>query len=116
MNKRGFTLIEMLGCIALLGIVLCLGLYVSKENLSTSLLRLRKVSDNEVYESARNYVVEKNVSFNESGYACVKVSELVEYGYLAQMNDKKTEGKIVKVIRDNHTKVITNVNYVDLCE
>lgn len=116
MNRRGFTLAEMLGCIALLGIVLCIGLFTSKGSLTTSLSRLRNVSDNEVYDSAKSYVIEKNISFNETDYVCVTVLELIEYGYLSQMNDKDIQGRVIKIVRDNKTKAINNIGYVDVCE
>ena len=40
MNKYGFTLVEMLACLGLLGIVLCLGLIVNRGTLSTSMTQL----------------------------------------------------------------------------
>lgn len=57
MNKYGFTLVEMLACLELLGIVLCLGLIVNRGTLSTSMTQLEKTSDNEVYDAVRKYVL-----------------------------------------------------------
>ena len=52
MNRKGFTLIEFLGCMAILGVVLALGLYVTRGTLSTTLSTLTEISENEVYETA----------------------------------------------------------------
>ena len=114
MNKNGFTLIELLGCIALLGIVLVIGLYASHGTLATSLYQLRSVSDNEVFKSARLYFQEFNLKYHD-GYTCVKVQDLIDYGYLDNTNDESVKHRIVKVFCDEGTKTITNIEYDDNC-
>ena len=36
MNRKGFSLVELLGCLAIMGIILCIGLYSAKGTLATS--------------------------------------------------------------------------------
>ena len=115
MNRKGFTLIDLLACLALLGIILLIGISVSRNTMSTSLVRLRTVSDNEVFSAANNYVLENNIYFNEHGYICINVSDLIDYGYLNDTNDNKIKNKIVAIYGNNNTKVITTTKYVDSC-
>ena len=115
MNNRGFTLIEMLGCVLLLGLVLCIGLFVNKKNLTTSLASLTN-KDELIYEAAKNYVIDKDISFNDNNYACVDVADLVMNGYLNKSFVKNNYGKTVKVVRNNKTKFITNAYYDEYCD
>lgn len=111
---RGFTLIEMLGCLAILGIVLSLGVMASKETVSTSLTQFRSISDNEVYEAARAYALENGNSFNDSGISCVNVNDLVLMGYLDKTNDVELLDRYVE-LRRNEDYVITKITFVDVC-
>jgi len=119
MNNKGFSLIEMLGCIALLGFILCISLFVNRKTLATSLTTLNNVSNNEIYKASESYVLEQKVNwinYNNEEYTCVTVKELVDYGYLRdnKVNDYRDE--IVKIIREPKTKVINNVLFVDICD
>lgn len=115
MKKNGFTLVELLICFALMGFVLLLGIVVNRNTLATSLTQIRKVSDNEVFEAARNYANSGSVSLKK-GYTCVYVKDLIDYGYLDGTNDATIREKLVKVSINNTTKVINNIKYVDTCE
>lgn len=115
MNRRGFTLIEMLACLGILGVILGMGLISSKGMLSTSLTQLRKVEDNEVFEAARTYAISGNAIFN-NGYACVTVEELIDLGYLENTNDKKIREKSVQITKNDVTKVIETIKYTQVCE
>ena len=61
MNNKGFTLVELLGCLVLLGFVLGIGLYSARGTLSTTLTTLDQVSENEIYDSAEIYLMENGV-------------------------------------------------------
>lgn len=114
MDRQGFTLIEMLACLALLGIVLGIGLVASKETLSTSLTQFRVISQTEVFEAARTYAISENITF-DNGYACVNVSELIELGYLEYTNNEDIKNKIVQINKNNSTKVIESIRYIKVC-
>ena len=115
MKKNGFTLVELLACLVLLGLVLTIGIIANKNALATSLTQFRNVSDNEVFIAARNYVDGENVSFKKN-YACVTVKELVDYGYLDAVNNADIQEKIVKVSINKKTKVINKITYVKKCK
>lgn len=111
---KGFTLIEMLGCLALLGIVLSLGVMASKKTVSTSLTQFRSISDSEVYDAARAYALENGNSFNDKGISCVNVNDLILMGYLDNTNDLDIIKRNVELKR-NEEYVIVKINYVDSC-
>ena len=83
MNRKGFSLIELMACLALLGIVLCIGLYVTRGTLSTALSTITGVTVNEIYDAAELYVVENSTKWINDGeeYTCLTVNDLVDSGY-----------------------------------
>ena len=97
MNKKGFTLIEMLACLALLGIILTIGILVSKDTLATTMTQLSNVSDSEVYQAVRYYVVEENTNFNNQGYTCVTLKDVIDMGYLKGNFDEEFKKKIDEI-------------------
>lgn len=119
MDRKGFTLIELLACLALLGIILGIGLFVTRDTLSTSLSTLMDVSTNQVYDAATTYVMENGVSWiNALGdeYTCVDIDTLVDNGYFEESEVNEYYDNFVKVMRDAKTKVVNNVRLVDVCE
>ena len=116
MNKKGFTLIEFLVCIVLLGIVLVIGLYSSGDMLKTSLSSLRSVSDNEVFKAAKAYAQENNDIFDRNGNACVNIQDLIDYGYLMDMNDSEIKNKMVALRKNKMTRVIYDIEYTSNCD
>ena len=119
MNNKGFSLIEMLGCIALLGIILCISLFVNRKTLATSMTTLNNISNNQIYNASMSYVMEQKVSwinYNNNEYTCISVNDLIDYGYLNSNNVSDYKDNIVKVEREPITKTINDVLFVDICE
>lgn len=115
MKKNGFTLVELLVSLAILGLVLLIGIMANRRALATSLVEFRNIGDNEVFVAARNYVEGENVSLKK-GYTCVYVQDLVDYGYLDATNNMDVRDRLVKVSINKVTKVINKIKYVDICE
>ncbi len=115
MKKNGFTLVELLVGLALLGFVLLVGIISTRRALSTSLIRVNNISDNEIFSAARNYVIGENISLKK-GYTCMYVKDLIDYGYLNDFDNGEKKDKLIKVTRNNITKVIGKIEYVDICE
>ena len=53
MKKNGFTLVEFLISLAMLGVVLLMGIYAIKGTAATAALGIRDMTDNEIFLSAR---------------------------------------------------------------
>ena len=118
MNNKGFGLIELLGCLVILGLIFGIGLYSARGTLSTSLTTLDQVSENEIYDMAEIYIMENNVSWinNDIEYTCIEIDRLVDMGYFESDEVSGYIDKFIKVVRDSNTKVINSTKLVDVCE
>lgn len=115
MNKKGFTLVELLASLVILGVIIVIIVHVSSGTLATSSLQIDRISDNHIFDAARSYVMEQSVTFNDDGYVCVSVNDLISYGYFDNTIEDNLKSKIIKVSRNNTTKVIESIYYVNGC-
>ena len=78
-----FSLIELLGCLALLTMLLLVGIYSAKDTLATTFSTFIGISENEIYSATKMYINEKQVNWllDEVEYVCITMNELVDYGY-----------------------------------
>ena len=113
MNNKGFTLMELLSVLIIIGVIFVLVFNIFKGTFSMTESQMDKINDNRIFEAAKIYVLETNKSFNEFGYTCVNLSDLVGYGYLKYDNYSE---KVIKVTRNIDTKVIENIEFVSECE
>lgn len=118
LNNRGFSLIELLGSLALLALILCIGLYNARGTLSTSLTMLKDVSENEIKNTAEIYIIENPVSWINDGeeWTCLTTLDLADKGYFEYDEVTSYKDKSIKIIRDSISKVINSVSIVDSCE
>lgn len=118
MNNKGFSLIELLGCLVLLAVILGIGLYSAKGTLSTTLTTLDSVSENEVYSVTEAYIMENQISWINNGeeYTCLTTNNLVDDGYFESKEVELYKTKKIKVVRDSVTKVISSIKLVEVCE
>lgn len=117
MNRKGFTLIEFLGCMALLGVILGIGLYMTRGTLSTALSTLTDVSVSQIYSATDTYIIENQTSWinEEEEYTCIKVKQLVDAGYFDNDEVINYKNESVKVVRDAITKVTKSMTLVNAC-
>lgn len=117
MDRKGFSLVELLACIALLGVILGIGLYSAKGTLSTTLSTLNGVSTDSIYSASKSYVLENGVTWyhQDIEYTCVKIDDLVDAGYFDMAEVTSYKDNTVKLVRDPITKTITSVSLVDTC-
>ena len=112
MNNKGFTLVELLATLVIIGIVFGISLFILKGTQAKVITDVNEVSDGQIFTSAETYVLERNLSFNRSNYVCVSVQELIDYGYIKNTSEPE---RIIKLIRNNETKTIETIKYVDSC-
>ena len=111
MNRKGFTLVELLVSFVIIGLLFVLVVHLVRGTFATTMTQYDNITDNMIFDAAKSYALETN-AFGNSEYACVTVKELSEYGYLVNVSDDR---RIVKVTRNNITKVIEEIKYTDEC-
>lgn len=112
MNKKGFTLIEMLIWLLVIGILLIVAISLGRRTFATSLKDINTISDEKVFLAAEKYINDGNVDFNGESYTCITTNELKEKGYLNRSLDIN---KFIEVKINKLTKVVENIYYVSSC-
>jgi len=113
MNKKGFTLIELLAVLAIIGLITVISFYLIRGTTATTLTQIENIENHELYQAASNYVMEQNKPFNSDGYLCITLKDLVDLGYAKGVTNTS---KMIKITRNNKTKVIEEIEYVDECK
>ena len=125
-NKSGFTLVELLATIIILGIIISIIGYVAINAINKSKEKSYKVTINEIEKDANNYLMENTnrlffLTNNDKGYEyqCVMVENLVDYGYLnnnivksnVNKDDTVSLDDYIYIERNKDTKSIEKVLY-----
>ena len=125
-NKKGFTLVELLATIIILGIIISIVGYVAINAINKSKEKSYKVTINEIEKDANNYLMENSnrlffLTNDDKGYEyqCVMVENLVDYGYLSNNIIKSNVSKddtvslndYIYIERNKNTKSIEKVLY-----
>ena len=116
LNKKGYTLIELLAVILIIGLILVLSTYGIIKAIKSSKGKAATLSEKSIKEAAETYATEKNDDSNywlditdkENKYFCTTIEELMNKGLL----DKKAESAKFKksdfvLVKKNK---VTNVN------
>ena len=119
--KRGFTLVELLAVLILLGVVSLIAIPSIGKILNRSREKARESTKNELIKAAKNYYADNIRELPDDGsYKCLSVSEIEESGYISNDDivDPTTEEKLtgyVKIYFDNTYNQYT-YEYVLSCE
>ena len=116
LNKKGYTLIELLAVILIIGLVLGFSTYGIIKAIKSSKEKVTTLSEKSIKEAAETYATEKNddssywldITDKENKYFCTTIEELMNKGLL----DKKAESTKFKksdfvLVKKNK---VTNVN------
>ena len=129
LNKKGYTLIELLAVILIIGLILVLSTYGIIKAVKSSKGKAATLSEKSIKEAAETYATEKNddssywldITDKENKYFCITIEELMNKGLL----DKKAESTKFKksdfvLVKKNKVKfviskaeILTNDNYYD---
>lgn len=118
MNNKGFSLIELLGCLVLLTVILCIGLYSARGTLATTISTVDTISEKEITNIAETYIIENTINWinnKQEEYSCIKISDLISSGYLLEKDVVDYKSKIVRLVRNPKTKVIISSSIEDNC-
>ena len=119
--KRGFTLVELLAVMILLGVVSLIAIPSIGKILNRSREKARESTKNELIKAAKNYYADNIRELPDDGsHKCLSVSEIEENGYISNDDivDPTTEEKLtgyVKIYFDNTYNQYT-YEYVKSCE
>ena len=119
--KRGFTLVELLAVMILLGVVSLIAIPSIGKILNRSREKARESTKNELIKAAKNYYADNIRELPDDGsHKCLSVSEIEESGYISNDDivDPTTEEKLtgyVKIYFDNTYNQYT-YEYVKSCE
>ncbi len=106
-NKKGFTLMELLAVIVILGIIMFIVARSVIESVNQSKLKVRFLAAKEIAEIADAYIsTEIPTKF---GNECVSIKILLENGFLAEdaidPSDENAKAKIVDSVNKENQKI-----------
>ena len=119
--KRGFTLVELLAVLILLGVVSLIAIPSIGKILNRSREKARESTKNELIKAAKEYYADNIRELPDDGsHKCLSVSEIEESGYISNDDiiDPKTKKKLtgyIKIYFDNTYNQYT-YEYVESCE
>ena len=116
LNRKGYTLIELLAVILIIGLVLGFSTYGIINAINSSKEKAATLSENSIKEAAETYATEKNddssywldITDKENKYFCITIEELMNKGLL----DKKANIKSKDF--DIHSYVLVKKNKVTM--
>ena len=116
MNKKGFTIVELMATLAIMSIIMVIGTYslmglnkAMKKDLWTSKEKLIERAAVKYGEDHKNILKKKSCASGKQKCMEIKVQTLINRGYLATKEYEKGEdGKFITDEHHNKIKTITN--------
>lgn len=92
MNKKGFTLVELLGVITILGILMGVAVGAVSIYLKKSKNQAYENIELSAYDAVRNYMMENSILLNKGEKLRVTLDELTEQQYIENPQDPNKKG------------------------
>lgn len=112
MNNKGFTLVELLVTLLIVGIIFTVSNYVITNTFSMTNENALEITINNIKSSSKDYIYEfiDNSdwidNYDNTEYVCISIGNLIEKGYFNDsiLNERIKKEYLVKVIRNkiNH--------------
>lgn len=112
MNNKGFTLVEFLVTLLIVGIIFTVSNYVITNTFSMTNKNALEITINNIKSSSKDYIYEfiDNSdwidNYDNTEYVCISIGDLIEKGYFNDsiLNERIKKEYLVKVIRNkiNH--------------
>ena len=117
-KKNGFTLVELLSTVVILGVVLSVTVYIVMKNINKAKDNTELITYNNIKSAAKVYNDEVASYWNikdDYEYSCISLGDMIEIGYFDENtineNDKLSKETKIKVIRDKNSKVIKETSF-----
>ena len=117
-KKNGFTLVELLSTIVILGVILSITAYLVIRNINKAKDDAKLITYNNIKSAAKVYNDEVAGYWSikdDYEYSCISLGDMIENGYFKEdtinKNDKLSKNTKIKVIRDKNSKVIKETSF-----
>ena len=117
-KKNGFTLVELLSTIVILGVVLSVTVYIVMKNINKAKDNAELITYNNIKDISKIYTDEVSSYWNVKDnyeYSCISLGNMIEIGYFDEntinKNDKLSKDTMLKVVRDKDSKVIKETSF-----
>ena len=117
-KKNGFTLVELLSTVVILGVVLSVTVYIVMKNINKAKDNVDLITYNNIKSAAKVYNDEVASYWNikdDYEYSCISLGNMIEIGYFDEntinKSDKLSKDTMLKVIRDKDSKVIKETSF-----
>ena len=117
-KKNGFTLVELLSTVVILGVVLSVTVYIVMKNINKAKDNADLITYNNIKSVAKVYTDEVASYWNikdDYEYSCISLGNMIEIGYFDEntinKSDKLSKDTMLKVIRDKDSKVIKETSF-----
>ena len=117
-KKNGFTLVELLSTILILGVIFSISIYLVVKNINDAKKNTELITYNNIKSAAKVYNDEVASYWNvkdEYEYSCISLGNMIEIGYfdenIINKSDKFSKDTMLKVVRDKDSKVIKETSF-----
>ena len=120
MNKKGFTLAEILGVIVIIALLLLLLMPTIIDKMAQNGDKAGEINDSLIYDAVNNYI-EENIDKNKPGNYCIPIQDLVDDGKLVDPVIDVTTGeditdKTIYVTIDSDGNITHQIVEKDECD
>lgn len=125
MNNKGFTLVEFLVTLLIVGIIFTVSNYVITNTFSMTNKNALEITINNIKSSSKDYIYEfiDNSdwidNYDNTEYVCISIGNLIEKGYFNDsiLNERIKKEYLVKVIRNkiNHNIIDSIYREDNIC-
>ncbi len=117
-KKNGFTLVELLSAIVILGLIASITVYLVVRSINKVKENAKLITYNNIKDISKIYTDEVAGYWNIKDsyeYSCISLGNMIEVGYFDEKvindNDELSKDTMVKVIRNKESKVIKETSF-----